>query len=232
MGLGKIINRIIKGKSNKEALPYVHVEFREAMDFARQTLQYEKEDKDRIIVLDYIMQVIKEDIKYDLLTTVLYQPDGFDKTINFPFPYGYYDESGKKCSFEILEDVTRAVNLATDCVLVLAWNRERMRNSIKNIFERSFTFMPTNHLAYYFDYIDICYAYNGTHSITAGLGHRQGIIEVKKVYDVTLLFNHVYTDGCCWYNKHNGERLCDLFDFRIGVIYEIARIKHGIEMGL
>jgi len=231
MGLGKIINCIIKGKGNKEALPYAPLEFRKAMYFVRQTLRYEKEDRDKIIVLDYIMKVIKEDIKCDLLTTILYQPESFDKTISFPFPFWYYDEKGKKYNFEMLKNETRSVNLATDCVLVLAWDRERMRNSIKNIFLNNFTFIPSNHLAYYFDYVDICYAYNGTHSISAGLGHRQGTIEAEK-FDVTLLFNHVYTDGCCWYSKHNGERLGELFDFRIGVIYEIARIKYGIEMGL
>ncbi|WP_332249267.1 DUF6710 family protein [Thermoanaerobacter mathranii] len=50
-------------------------------------------------------------------------------------------------------------------------------------------------------------------------------------YDVSKLFDHVYTDGLYWYNTHNNQKLeDDLLDFRIGIIYEISKIKHLCSM--
>ncbi|GGA35299.1 hypothetical protein GCM10007416_05190 [Kroppenstedtia guangzhouensis] len=34
-----------------------------------------------------------------------------------------------------------------------------------------------------------------------------------------------------WYNVHNNEKIRDLNDFRIGIIYEIAKLKYRIKKG-
>lgn len=222
----KTANYIID-RNSKYGRPDPSFEFDNAMDFVRQTLTYEKDKNDQIIILDYILAVVREDLKTDLLTTILYNEESFSKTINSPLPYNYYDEHGNILDTIPKEDNRKKtkVDLSKDCVLVLSWDRDRLRNSIKNIYKNEFEYHGSNHLSYYFSHIDVCYTYNGTHSISSGIGHKKGFIEA--VYcDVSKVFEHLYTDGVSWYNSHNNDRLTDLFDFRIGIIYEIAKLKY------
>lgn len=112
--------------------------------------------------------------------------------------------------------------------MVLPWNRDRLRNSVKNIHINNFEYHSNNHLAYYFSYIDICHVYNGNHSISAGIGHEKGIIKAKE-YDIRDSFNHIYTDGEQWFNIHTKEPIEEVFDFMIAILYELAKIKYNLE---
>lgn len=66
--------------------------------------------------------------------------------------------------------------------------------------------------------------------IASGIIQKTGSIEAD-VYDITEIFNHVKTDGEYWLNVHTNERLKDfngykkVFDFRIAVLFELARMK-------
>lgn len=100
-----------------------------------------------------------------------------------------------------------------------------MRDSIKNIFANKFEFDELNHKAYYFSHVNICYVYNGNHSIASGVVYKKGYITAEEC-DVSRLFDHVYTDGSHWYNSHNNQALDNLFDFRVGIIYEITKLKY------
>ena len=202
-------------------------EFNNAMDFIGEVLEYERELEDKTIIIDYILNIIREDIKTDLLTTIIYSEANFEKEIDFPFPYEFYDNLGNKIKTRPEKTTERKVNLSKDCVLVLSWDRERLRNSIKNIYKSEFEYHASNHLAYYFTHIDVCYVYNGTHSISSGIGHKKGFIKAKE-YDISRLFDHLYTDGMAWYSVHDNNKLGEIFDFRIAILYELAKIKYNL----
>ena len=206
-------------------------EFIYSMDFVRQTLEYEKEKKDQIIILNYMLDVVRNDLKYDLLTTILYSSEYFTKEISLPFPSYYYDEQGNEVETDSNYGQEKDVDLSENCVLVLPWNRDRLRNSIKNIYKNEFKYHSSNHLAYYYTHVDICYAYNGLHSISSGIGHKKGFIKASE-RDVSRLFNHVHTDGLYWFNAHNNEKIGEVFDFRIAILYELAKIKYKLENSL
>jgi len=219
-----------KKKLYRDFVNPVH-EFRYAMEFVKETLEEKKTKEDQILILDFILSVIREDLKYDTLTNIFYREKWFDEglRISLPFPYHYYDEKGNMLSIYEDKAKVKKVDLAKECVLVFPWHRGRMRDNIKNIGRNEFQYDKFNHKAYYFSPVNICFVYNGMHSITAGIGFKKGYIEAAE-YDVTKLFEHVYTDGLYWYNRHNNQKLEDeLFDFRIGVIYEISKIKYNIE---
>lgn len=215
-----------KNKTSEKLHPCI--EFKNSMDFVRQTLECEQDVNDQVIILDYILNIVREDLKTDLLATILYSQEHLKKRIYFPFPINYYDEKGREYTLDSDENINRKVDLATDCVLVLSWNRNRLRNSVKNIFKNDFKYDKLNHLAYYFTHIDICYAYNGTHSISSGIGHKKGHIEAVEC-DIGKLFDHAYTDGVKWYNSHNNTELESVVDFRIAILYEVARKKYNIQ---
>lgn len=89
-----------------------------------------------------MLSVIREDLKYDILTNILYREKWFDKDLRIPlpFPYYYYNEEGIRFSIYEADAETRAIDLANECVLVFPWHREKMRESIKNIGENEFVY--------------------------------------------------------------------------------------------
>ena len=203
-------------------------EFTNAIKFAQLALERESKKEDKIIILDFMLDVIREDLKTDLLTTIFYSKENFEKKIGILFPVSYYDEHGNKiCLFAGKEKMV-TVDLTKDCVLVLPWRRTSMKNTILNIFKNKFEFDKYNHKAHYFSHVDICYVHNGKHSIASGIVHKKGHIEASE-WDVSRLFKHVYTDGRSWYNSHNNDKLDDLFDFRVGIIFELAKMKYKVE---
>jgi len=214
------LNNFVKATSTHE--------FNYAMEFAQETLEEESKKENKILILNYMLDVIREDLKSDLLSQIFYCEKYSSKKINFPFPYNFYNKEGEELNFSPEEEKIK-VDLAENCVLVLPWHRKRMRDNIKNIYRNEFMFDKQNHLAYFFTHIDICYVYNGNHSIASGIVFKRGCIEAKK-YDVSKLFKHVYTDGSSWYNSHNDKKIAKLFDFRIGIIYEISKLKYELEI--
>lgn len=200
-------------------------EFQNAMSFVNNILESDTDRSIQLEILNYILNIIKEDLKTDLLTTVFYQGQHFEKSIRFPFPSLYYDEHGNELLLELSEE-TKTINLEKDSVMVLAWNKDRMGSSLKTLSRRDFEFDKLNHFAYYYSGVDICYINNGKHSISAGLIYKKGFIEAN-IYNIQPLFLHVDTDGENWFSKHDRRKLGNLFDFRIGVIYEVSRLIHN-----
>ncbi len=229
-----MLEKLFKKKSEKKGFTgnvnAAH-EFRYAMEFARQTLKEETRKEDKIIILDFMLDVIREDLKNDLLSVIFYSEENFKKRIGFPFPTCFYDEFGSEHELLSPEKKLVKVDLAKDCVLVLPWNRKRLRDSIKNIFASEFKFDETNHKAYYFSPVNICYIYNGNHSVASGIVYKKGYVMAEEC-DLSRLFDHVYTDGLYWYNSHNNQAINNLFDFRIGIIYELTREKYKLISGL
>ena len=42
------------------------------------------------------------------------------------------------------------------------------------------------------------------------------------------IFEHIRTDGLHWYSTHNNIQLGEVYDFRVAIIYEIAKIKYNL----
>ena len=220
-----MLKKLFMKKEIKE-VSHPCLEFEWAMGFVKRALNDEGTNEDKIVILDFILNLIKEDLKTALLTSIFYNEESV--TIDLPFPLVYENESGEQITLEFDKTLTREISLAQDCVLVVAWVKEGLIEQIKNIFNNGFGFEEKNHSAYYYPYIEICYVYNGTHSITSGIGHKKGVIKAE-IREITPLFQHVYTDGRYWYNQHTKEKFKELWDFRIGVIFEVAKIKYLLE---
>ena len=203
------------------------VQFLHVMDFARFTVKYEETVEEQIAILDYLMEVIKTDFQAELRADMLYKQEARTVTEIFPVDYAIahhmIPERGPKENW-----VLKTVDLSKDCVLLVPWSEARMIRSIKNLFKNDFCYYSYNHWSYYYTYVDLCYVYSGNHSIAAGIHFRKGSIQAEQI-DITPLFPHVHTDGIDWYNSHTGEVIGQTADFRIGALYEIAKLKKEIE---
>ena len=202
--------------------------FENAMSWAKEIV--ENEDKDNIVILlDYILETVKNDLKYSLLTEIIYSPrfDVLDITRKTFIPQFYKDENGDEFSVSYKSDKT--VNLKSDTIISVPYRRERKRNSIINLKNNKFEYIESNHMGKYYEIVDITYIYNGIHSISSGVELcKDGNIEVKEIVRVGELFPHIYTDGVNWINTYNDEIIYEVVDFRIAILFEVARLKFNI----
>ncbi|GGK23059.1 hypothetical protein GCM10010965_14910 [Caldalkalibacillus thermarum] len=211
----------------KHKLPYPGFEYSRTFGLVDSWLEKETKEN-KIVLIDFVLDVLREDLKMDLLTTILYRDAHFEDTLpNYLFPSHYYNERGDFLKVYPEEGKKINVDLADDCVWVMPWKRQSLKDRVLNIFKTDFKYDKDNHKAYYFTHINVCQVYNGIHSVTAGIVHKKGSI-IAKVCDLSRLFDHVYTDGEVWYNAHNNEKLGDVFDFRLAIMYELARQKHQL----
>ncbi len=144
-----MIKNIFKNKITKQEKEYSNIykfkfKFDNAISWAKDII--DNEDKENaVIMVDYMMETVKNDLKYSFLKEIIYSP-----------------------KFEIL-DITRK------------------------------TFIPE----FYED-------------------------ENGKVVNVSELFSHIYTDGVEWINFHNNKPIYKVIDFRIAILFELARLKYNI----
>ena len=87
---------------------------------------------------------------------------------------------------------------------------------------------PINHIVYYYKELNICQVMNGNHSIAAGIYTEKGTV-LAKIVDMKPLFENLKTDGAYYYSIHNNTIIEEVQDFRIAVIFEIAKMKYKLE---
>lgn len=195
-----------------------------AMSYVKDILKYEESLKDKLNIIEFFMEVTRKDIQFDLLSKFLYSKMD-DIEISFPFPMNYFSSDSDITNRAVLIREDKAIDLSRDTVILLPWDRYKFSNTIKSISENGFKYIKSNHRGYYFRDLDLCYVNNGNHSIATGIIKKTGQIKVRE-YDIKNLFKELTTDGSNWYI--NGEKqLNKVFDFRIAILYELARIKYS-----
>ncbi|ABP68230.1 hypothetical protein Csac_2659 [Caldicellulosiruptor saccharolyticus DSM 8903] len=194
-------------------------EFHFVLDFIQKGI--EDEDREgKIEILSFVEKLLKEDLRSDMLTKIIYNPDNMlNRTSWFPQQYLNYDSS----STPIIE-----VDLSTAYVIAYPWNSERYKKMIKTLGREDFKYDKINHFAEYYVPLGICFVTNGHHSIAAGCGYKKGSIKAKQV-DITPLFDKIYTDGQSWYESDTGKKIFDVPDFRIAILFEIAKMKYKLQ---
>ena len=220
-----VFGRLLGAGPRRAWMPGGSAEFREATDLVSAFVERASDDR-KALVLHFAMEVIRNDLKYDQLTKMLYARKSFPSWGWPPFPLVCLDGSGNRIEVFRDEGKRRTVSLADDCVLVLPWDLRRLQLSTEAVGTKGFQL----DIAHWFSPLDICYVSNGKHSIAAGVGHKSGHIEAVK-HDASVLFDHVCTDGGHWRSRHTGEELGRVHDFRIAVLFELARQRRELAAG-
>ena len=196
------------------------------MTTAQNYINSENSVEQKVILLDFMIQVIKNDLQTSTLAATFYEEQDFSphQSATF-FPMICFDKQGNRTStYKLTQKGRRIVNLSEDCIFVTPWSPERLQGSIIDLFTNSFDFVPTNHFSTYYKPLGICRIESGCHSISAGIGYKNGEILSKEV-DITHCFSHITTDGAYWYSTHTNERLSGVLDFRVAIIYEVTKLK-------
>ncbi len=198
-------------------------------DELKKTILVWTENKTRdeqLILLDYVVDMLKEDLCSGNAAKVLMQPFS-SPFFNF-IPTSYEDRNGKRCS--ILCNEKQRVDLTKAYLYLCPWKKEKIPNNLFRLKQDSFRFDSDNHKSHYYTDIDLCHVYNGNHSIHIGAYLKKGEIE-SDVCRTEMLYPHCYTDGKYWYNSHTGKIISKVDDFRIAALYYAAQIRYKLKSG-
>lgn len=218
-----LIRKILKKfeKNNYKNALSPRESFRSVMSITEINL-HNKSDSEKITMLDYIIDILKVDIcSSGIIEPFIVQPSSPYKT---PFPIYIYDESENR--IEIFCGKQEIILEDTD-IYVRPWNVKRQLESILNLKDKNFVYNENNHWSYYYNDINLCYVFNGNHSVNAGRYLKKGKI-ISECCDITMLYPHCYTDGIYWYNSHTNNIISGVDDFRLATIYELAKKRYFI----
>lgn len=207
--------------------------FRFVMENVHTMLKDETELNSKEKIIDFVMEAIREDLKMDYLTSILYSKvhKVMNDVRNPLLPSTYYNKHGEGFSIYIDETTEKEVYLATDCVLAVPWDLTRYKKRLIDLSLNPFVYKKTNHKVNYYVELGLSHVDGGKHSIGAGIVYKKGIILAREV-SLAKMFPHVYTDGRYWFNQHTNNPLkvrdesLKVFDFRIAILYELAKLKN------
>lgn len=183
-----------------------------------------KSEQDQILILDYIIDILIEDIcssgAADVLKNTSSSP--FTKCI----PRFCTDENNN--TIDICTREKTEVNLSEVKLYVCPWNKSRTVDNLIRLNKTAFVFDETNHMSDFYTDINLCHVYNGNHSIHIGGYLKKGSI-TSNLCHTELLYPHCTTDGLYWYNKHTGDKLCNVPDFRLAAVFAAAQIRYELK---
>ncbi len=195
------------------------------LKIAQQALAESGSLEDKILICEYIIQTFKMEYIAHLRTEVLREENPSTLVCGlFPCQITLADGTIKK-----FLPSTRWITPIGSSTAVKAWRIDRLARILPTINKQPFQYDEDNHIGVFYPYLELSVIFNGTHSCSSGAFLQKGEIPMD-VYDITQLFDHIYYDGGpYWCNKHTNQPLPYAADPHVGVIFEIARIKHTLE---
>lgn len=154
----------------------------------------------------------------------------------FMFPAGTILTPEGKTYLELIKkvNVNRKADLRVDAVIPWPWHSQRLVDSIINIGPgrrwESWKEDKKNHYLELWLPFGLFWVHGGNHSISVGILQGTGTITAKSVYDVSNIYNYVYSDGENFYRKFDNTIISEVENMELAAIFEIGRLmaKHSI----
>ena len=138
-------------------------------------------------------------------------------------PYFRWDENSVPYFVEL--ENKYECDLSKDKIVSFPWHIDRFVSAFNIVANQGFKYMPTNHRVYYFPQLNLYIAFNGLHSLGAGVATKKGIVPCVKAYDLTRMFETIHSDdGVHWVSNNGNISVDDISDFRFALIYEISKL--------
>ncbi|MFI3205631.1 MAG: DUF6710 family protein [Clostridia bacterium] len=192
-------------------------DFENCIRFVKKYLDTTDNFDDKLIFIDSVMRMIKIEIQASLLNKVLYRDH--KQPMN-----GIYINTGA------YTDEKKTIDLEDDIVFVRPYEQVKLYDKLIYIKKNPFKYDENNHVACYYTHLDFAYISNGMHSSSAGIIHKKGKI-LADVIDTTILYEkfYFYTDKC--FDINSRKEIYRLEDFRLGLLFEIGKIKYLLQKG-
>lgn len=179
-------------------------------------------DEEKRREISFLIDVYIRDIQSTRLREVIELPHMNTRQLSFAGIYSIV--IGEEKQEEKVE-----LNLAETSVITDVWDQEKMRDAIRNVFQHGFQYIKMQHQAYYYPELELCEVYNGNHHVEAGKYFKNGKITAEVIH-LSKLYDLLDTDGVYWISRENGNKLGRVRDFRMAILYELARRKDWLEI--
>ena len=164
--------------------------------------------------IETVMNLIKDDLKYDLYAINL---DRNDTGRTAFIPHRFRDENGL---FR-----TTKTNTKNDLNIHLNTSDSVFYTQASPYYSKD----DAGCQVAYYQYLDVFQIRNSKKFDTTGDIQKTDVIQSRYIYNTTRMFAHVRTNGSEWINVHNDKIIADVLDFRVAILYALARIKYFIE---
>ena len=182
------------------------------------------ENKQRMNFLNSAISAIKLDIQCDSLSNLLYYHKSFNSEISqCLFPASVTDEKGEEVKTEMYHQWPIKI-----CRNISANNEPYQVYPVilphypSHMFSKKRSMTGT-----FYEGLGLCYIFSPRFKINDTDIFYKGFV-VGCMVDIQAILPHLYTDGAAWYNFHSKECLGDLYDYRIGLLFEITKMKRQL----
>ncbi|MCY9594140.1 DUF6710 family protein [Paenibacillus chitinolyticus] len=171
------------------------------------------------------------------ITNLLYQGKEFERLPNIDAWHVLFsiseviDKSNGKKMYDFFMDLpaeNERVVLKEDLVLPWPWNKGRQLNSMVNIgkgrFWGEWEEKSNNHNIEFWLPMRIGFVNGGNHSISAGILNGVGDLKPAYVYDISPIYEHVYTDGINFYRTNGNTIIAKALSVEFAALFEIGRL--------
>lgn len=172
--------------------------------------------EEQIAVLDYAIKVVKRDLIGEGLSQIVYGKEVPEWRLDLPGPA------------RGAEKETISVDLAKTDVLVTPWDATRLSRAIRNLRRGPFDQTEDSYTATYYSDIELLVIGNGIHHTAVASVGQGGILDGCRVVRWTPLFEEISTDGAVWNYLKDGSIL-PVSDFRLALLYTLAKMKHELQ---
>lgn len=191
-----------------------------------------------VMFCDYIIDILLKNMESSMQLNFIHHEKDISKRyflrkkdeINYTtFPYipQTVKLNGKSIGIETEQFVD--VDLSKCFLLCNTRKKESLIKMMRILSRDDFVFEQNDHQAMYIEYINACaFLGEGVHSLSIAHYLKKGTIKAKLV-DLSVIFPYVSTDGLNWYIKDDYCSVTSADDFRLCLIYEIAKLKYNIE---
>lgn len=220
-----ILKKLLEFQGHKNEFDISQAEYLHIMKTVRQFTKGISKPEDTLIAFDYMLFIFRTE--YAAKTRTRLFRWNVPTPIGYILPGFYCTEDGIKHSLACCgqEEVQLNENIA-----VAAWRQDRLQRILPVIEKKKFTEDLNNHIAFYYPELGLVTVTSGNHSASAGVFLKSGNIHAD-VYHISDMFEHVATDGINWINKHTGEKLMNVAEPYIAILYEIAQAKYEFQKG-
>lgn len=179
----------------------------------KQLLNNVEYSSEKAAILEYAINVIGRELAYSVPSDMLRDgetPEGRDYTI--PLPSSIHPLKG---DYSLV-----GVNVISE-----PWEMDKFSKAIARVKLTDFHQEYGHYTGEYYKEINLAVITNGKHHLSAAFEKGAGSAKLQ-VYSLKDAFPQLKTDGAYWYSDvFSPYRVCD---YRVAVLYELARIKHDL----
>lgn len=184
-------------------------------------------------ILD-VVRLVGKTIQTKYLTSLLHHKDETSLTSLLPgelfFDARTYLAKDGKTINDFKKEVvtTKEIELCSDLIIPWPWKRERLINTICNIGENrewgKWEQDKYNHYTELWLPMGIIWVEGGNHSISSGMLQGIGTLKPTHTYDISEIYEYIYTDGKNYYMKGDDSIVSKVVDIDFAALFEIGRL--------